>query len=1004
MSRSQRQGARPAAYRALLAGGSASLALLSGGAATAQEAPDQGQAAVELGEVVVTGSRIARRDYASNSPLVSVTAEAIENTGQVTVEKALTQMPQFSGAMGQSTSGSSSTSLNGGQAYASLRGLGSKRTLLLLDGKRLQPSNPDGSVDLNIIPEALIGNVEVITGGASTAYGSDATAGVVNFRLKRDFSGVTVASQYGVSDYGDGESFRLSVTAGDRFADDRGRAVISLDYSMRDTALQAERDYYYRRNRESNTAIIAQGTAQFGTNRPTLAAVNDVFVGQYGTAPVLGVNGFYNGQIGFNTGDQTLFNLGGASKVMNLRDPETDNAFLNAAGTNMLWGWTRNSVQNDNERYSLFSRVDYEVAPNVDFFIQGSLTSYQSEGIFNPTLAGLAYALNVPVTNPYIGADFAKILASRPNPTADFVFWKDLDFAGPRLQSYAYDVYQFISGLSGDVGYKDWTWEAYVSVSKAQFENNQTGGVSRAAISRLLYSPTGGSEFCSGGLNPFGNHVPSAECANYVTRRTTNTNELTQRMAEVTVQGGLFTLPAGEVRFAVGADYRYNHFAFQPDSLLDQPDGTSDILGYSPLRASSGEVDTTEVYAEFLVPLLRDLPFIQELELDLGYRYSDYSSVGGVHAYKADLNWRINEPLRLRGGYNRAVRAPSVGELYSPISSATVDIGTATGANTSGDPCDIRSSFRNGPDGAKVRQLCIDLGVPSSIIDTYQFGASQVFALTGGNPQLEEETADTYSFGAVVQSTFKSPWLSNITASIDWYQIKVSEAVGTLGVGNAIRYCFNNGGNNPTYDKNNYYCSLQGRSAADGNMVAPRQPLLNLGQFNVTGVDLQFDWRLHLADIGLPDDGTLSFGSAISYLSSFEIQALPGAPTYDYAGTWGTAIEANAGQAHPEWKANSSITYSRDSWNIGLRWRHMSEMMNSARVTSPTSTTLGVDVYDVFDLNARVDAPYGTTLRFTVTNLFNEAPPQVGDVRGTYDPQNYDVLGRYYTVAVSKTF
>lgn len=176
MSRSQRQGARPAAYRALLAGGSASLALLSGGAATAQEAPDQGQAAVELGEVVVTGSRIARRDYASNSPLVSVTAEAIENTGQVTVEKALTQMPQFSGAMGQSTSGSSSTSLNGGQAYASLRGLGSKRTLLLLDGKRLQPSNPDGSVDLNIIPEALIGNVEVITGGASTAYGSDATA------------------------------------------------------------------------------------------------------------------------------------------------------------------------------------------------------------------------------------------------------------------------------------------------------------------------------------------------------------------------------------------------------------------------------------------------------------------------------------------------------------------------------------------------------------------------------------------------------------------------------------------------------------------------------------------------------------------------------------------------------------------------------------------------------------------------------------------------------------
>jgi len=973
-------------------------------AAVAQEASEDPGAAVEVSEIVVTGSRIARRDYASNSPLVSVTTEAIENTGQVTVEKALTQMPQFSGAMGQSTAGSSSTSLNGGQAYASLRGLGSKRTLLLLDGKRLQPSNPDGSVDLNIIPEALIGNVEVITGGASTAYGSDATAGVVNFILKRNFNGVTVASQYGVSDYGDGETFRTSITAGDAFAEGRGRAVISLDYSMRDVAYQSKRDYYFVRNRQSNTAIISQGAAWFGSNRPTLSAVNDVFVGQYGVNPVLGAGDFYNGQIGFNTGDQTLFNLGGASPVMNLKDPETDNHFLNAAGTNMLWGWNRGRIQNENERYSLFSRVDYQITPEIDFFLQGSLTSYESEGTFNPTLAGLAYALSAPVTNPYIGADFAHILASRPNPTADFALWKDLDFAGERLQSYAYNVYQFIGGLSGQVGYKDWTWEAYASASKADFENVQTGGVSRSAITRLLYSPTGGSEFCAGGFNPFGNHDPSAECVDYVRRNTTNTNELTQRMAEASMQGGLFNLPAGEVRFAAGLGYRYNHFDFRPDSALDQPDGTSDILGYSELRASSGDVDTTEVFAEFLVPLLRDLPFVKSLEMDLGYRFSDYSSVGGVHAYKADLNWQVNDVVRLRGGYNRAVRAPSVGELYSPVSSATVDIGTPSASNTNGDPCDYRSSFRNGPDAEKVKALCVSLGVPSALINDFQFGAAQVFALTGGNPDLQEETADTYSFGTVLQPTFQSPWLSNISASIDWYQIKVADAVGVLGVGNGIRYCFNDGGNNPTFDPNNYYCTLQDRGTNDGYMINPRQPLLNLGQFNVTGIDLQLDWRLPRGDVGLPDEGQLSVSSAISYLNSFEIQALPGAPTYDYAGTWGTAIEANAGQAHPEWKASTSVTYSRDSWNVGLRWRHMSEMINSARVTSPTSTARGVDAYDVFDLNARVTLPYDTSLRFTVTNLFNEAPPQVGDVRGTYDPQNYDTIGRYYTVAVTKTF
>ena len=998
------QNTRRVAYRALLAGACAYTALAAGVAHAQDALPEAEETVAQVSDIVVTGSRIARRDYTSNSPLASVTAEAIENTGQVTVEKALTQMPQFAGAQGQSTSGSSSTSLNGGQAYASLRGLGSKRTLILLDGKRLQPSNPDGSVDLNIIPEALIGNVEVITGGASTAYGSDATAGVVNFRLKNDFQGVTLASQYGISDYGDGESFRVSVTAGDRFAEGRGRAVISLDYSMRERAFQSERDYYFRRNRESNTAIVAQGSALFGANRPTLAAINDIFVGQYGTDPVQGSAGFYNGQIGFNTVDGTLFNLAGTSPVMNLRDPETDGAYLSAGGNNMLYGWTGNIVQNDNERYSLFSRVDYDITQNISGYIQGSLTNYESEGVFNPTLAGLAYALTVPASNPYISNDFRHILNSRADPDADFTFWKDLDFAGPRLQNYAYDVYQFIGGLSGQVGIKDWTWEAYASASKAKFLNTQVGGVSRDAMTDLLYSPTGGNEFCAGGLNPFGNHTPSAECISYVVRKTTNTNELTQRMAEASVTGSLFELPAGEVRFAAGVGYRYNHFEFVPDAQLSRPDGTSDVLGYAPLWASSGEVDSTEVFAEVLVPLLKDLPFIQSLEMEFGYRYSDYSSVGGVQAYKADLNWQVNDIFRLRGGYNRAVRAPSVGELFAPISTATVGIGTPTAANTDGDPCDVRSSFRQGPNSQQVADLCVALGVPEALIDTYQFGAAQVFALTGGNPDLEEETADTYSFGTVIQPQFSSPWLSNISASIDWYKIEVADAVGTLGVGNAIRYCFNDGGNNPTYDANNYYCQLQDRSTVDGNMVNPLQPLLNLGAFNVTGVDLQVDWRLHLADLGFGDTGSLAFGTTVSYLDSFEIQALPGAPVYDYVGTWGTAIEANAGQAHPEWKAVSSVTYSRDRWNVGLRWRHTSEMINSARVTSPTSTTRGVDAYDVFDLNARVDLPFDTTVRFTVTNLLNEEPPQVGNVRGTYDPQNYDVLGRYYSVAVSKKF
>lgn len=742
----------------------------------------------------------------------------------------------------------------------------------------------------------------------------------------------------------------------------------------------------------------------FGSNRPTLAAVNSIFVGKYGVAPLTGSGGFYTGQIGFNTVDTTVFNNVGTSPVSNFKDGETDRYYYNMSKTQLNFGWPDGNVQNNNERYALFGRVDYEITDKISYFAQATMTSFESTGVTNPTLASNVYGLTVPVTNPFMPQDFAYILASRPDPTADFQFYKAFDMAGPRYQRYAYDVWQILTGLDGDVGYKDWTWEAYVSVSQAKFENGQSGGISRSAVTKLLYSPTGDRDICEGGFNPFGDRIPAQQCLDYIKRTSLNTNELKQRMAEVTVQGGLFELPAGEVRFAVGADYRYNAFDFRPDGQFNMPDGTSDILGYSVLKPSGGDVSTNEIYAELLIPVLRDLPMVKELNLDLGYRYSDYSSVGGVSAYKADMDWQLVDFLRLRGGYNRAVRAPSVGELYSPVSTGSVGIGSPSATNTNGDPCDIRSSFRKGPDKDKVVALCLAQGVPPALIADYQLGTAQVFALTGGNPDLKEETADTYSFGAVVQSQLTSPWLSGLSASIDWYRIKITDAVGTLGVANAIRYCFNDGGNNPTFDANNYYCKLMERNPSSGVPINPRQPLLNLGTFDVQGIDLQTDWRLRLDEVGLSDPGVFSISTALSYLSSFKIQALPGAPTYDYAGTWGTAIESAAGVAHPEWKANTSFNYSRGDWSIGLRWRHISAMENSARVTSPTSTSRGVDAYDAFDLNARASLPYDVNVRLSVTNLFNKEPPQAGDVPGSFDAQNYDVLGRYYTFALSKKF
>jgi iron complex outermembrane receptor protein len=505
--------------RAFLVGSCASIALIAGAAHAQSSVPTAPPASVEPDqdanappeEITVTGSRIARSDYVANSPIVSLSSETLENTGRVTVESALTQMPQFAGAFGQGNTGSTSTGLNGGQATASLRGLGSKRTLILMDGRRLQPSNPDGSVDLNTIPEALIENIEVITGGASTTYGSDATAGVVNFRLRRNFKGIELNGQTGVSNYGDGNTYRITATTGSAFADERGHAVLSIDYTRRDTAQQAERDYFTFRTSTPGLATIPQGNAIFGANLPTLAAVNSVFVGQYGTRALTGnAAGRYTGQIGFNT-DQTLFSTTGVP-VLNYRDPQTDEAYIVNSGTNsqqVNFGYNGGSIQADLDRYSVFGKVDYDVTDSIKAFTQFSYTTYSSTGLTNPTLASNVYGLTVPTTNPFITPAFRSILASRPTPNAPFTFYKALSILGPRIQSYDYDVYQITAGLSGKIGVRDWTWDLYANTSRAKFENAQSGGASAGAVSRLLNSTTGGTELCAGGFNPFGNVTPS---------------------------------------------------------------------------------------------------------------------------------------------------------------------------------------------------------------------------------------------------------------------------------------------------------------------------------------------------------------------------------------------------------------------------------------------------------------------------------------------------------------
>ncbi len=937
-------------------------------------------------EIVVTGSRIARKDYSAQTPIVTLGAATVEKTGSPTLDTALKEQPQFTASTGSSTNSSG----NGGQANVQLRGLGRQRTLVLMDGRRLPPSNSDGSVDINTIPSALIENVEIITGGASAVYGSDAVAGVVNIRMKHHFDGLEVDAQGGVSGHGDADTYKVSVAAGGEFAQGRGGNVFSAEYTQRDAITLADRNFTTGANRDS---VLPNGLVSFATNAPSQAAINAVFA-KYGVAPgtVKATNSF-----GFN-GDGSLFSTG--QTVQDYRGSTDPSLVHLTTGTVQAEGRQYRYLQLPLQSYSVFDRASYDLTNDLHAFAQFYFTNEVASTRLNPLPAPSSATSGVPlvpVTNPFIPADLQTLLASRANPTAPFALSKRFDVTGGRLQQNTTNVFQLVGGLDGKLPVKDWTWSADATYGRNDITILQPNWTSRSGLASLLNAADGGASICAGGFNPFGNQPVSAACQAVFTKRLHTTEELEQKVIEANLQGGLFQLPAGEVRFAAGVDYREDSFRYDPDSLI----ASGDIIAASGAYFS-GRTDAKEVYGELLVPVLKDLPLIKALDADLGFRVSDYNTVGTVTTYKADVSWKTVFDLTFRGGYERAIRAPNVGELDTPESQGVTIIGLA-GALGSGDPCDINGAYRKGASAAQVRALCIANGVPASLVDTYTFSQQSAGIISGGNTKLREETADTFSIGGVWRPRFEPALIRNISLSVDYYNIDVQDAIGTITAPLALSRCFNaTGSTNPTYDPNNIFCKLISRNS-DGTPNTISTQSLNLGGYKTSGVDIQLDWRFPTAALGLPDGGQLSVNLLTTYLASFQIKSLPGDPFLEYAGTIGNGQIDPVAISRPHWKSNLYLSYDRGPATVGLTWRYIGAMENAANVGVTNGTALGVSPVSYFDLNLRYRLTRKLELWGTIANLADKQPPVYPSV-GSTDGATYDVIGRAFTVGVKARF
>ncbi|MGB7208482.1 MAG: TonB-dependent receptor, partial [Pyrinomonadaceae bacterium] len=518
-------------------------------------------------------------------------------------------------------------------------------------------------------------------------------------------------------------------------------------------------------------------------------------------------------------------------------------------------------------RYNVFSQVDYEINPFVEVYGQFLYTQFESKTELAPTpSAGGATGVRVPYNNLYVSSELAAILATRPNPTGTFLLDKRFNALGPRRSVETYSVGQMTLGARGDLGLaEDWTYDIYAAYGRVQRDTVQTGNVSRSALQQLLNSniagvSDGGNQFCAGGYDWFGETALSAACQAFIGRTSKNKLVYEQRNVEAVIQGPLFELPAGEVLTAFGASYREDTFDFLADGSLSAPITVqptiaplltgNDIAGFNPSANLSGETNVAEIFGEVLIPILSDVPAIQELNVTLAGRSSDYNTVGRVETYKGDVDWTVVDGLRFRGGYSQAIRAPSVGELFGPQLLGFPSVGNASATGNAGDPCDINSGYRNPANAARaasVRALCVAQGVPLAAVDTYTVTNNQVPTITGGNPNLAEETATTWSAGIVVAPQFGGLF-DRLSFSLDYYKIEVEGAIGAIGVGTGLQQCFNAGAtgttegtSNPTYTNTNFFCALIQRNPLNGNITNFPANNQNLGGLFTSGVDFLID-------------------------------------------------------------------------------------------------------------------------------------------------------------------
>jgi len=966
------------------------------GSAMAQDTtttPPSSTKAKELQTIVVTGSRIRRVDIETSNPVISISRQAIQSTGSLTLGSVIQAIPANTGSFANPQTN------NGGGTGAStvnLRGLGSNRTLVLLNGNRIINS------DLNSIPTSMVESVEVLSDGASAIYGADAIGGVVNIITRRNYQGAEFSTDYGISDHSDGARQGYSFTFGQ--SGDKGSIMGGIQYNKQDQILAGNRSF-------SKNSVSLTGS----TNTPPYQ-----YVGGSTFNPAENIQLPTNMQSIFGCSRVSL-NPGGNSQVVST-------ANYHCFGNSDKYNYAPiNLIMTPQERTYAWLSGDYHLSDNVDAYLQFYHTKASSAFQLAPALLGSLYGASISAQSYYNPFGVAY------NGVNGLDFRARLTGAGNRFAQYGTTTDQLFTGFKGSLQLfgHDWDWNLGLGYGHTS-QVTITGGLPNVQLLNQEMGPSGldaaGNVVCGvpvGGVVPTANIIAGCTPLNgFAVNSPANVALLKAAAAEAVsnayslqryehfdANGALFDLPGGTVRLAVGADYRqeYSNSIVDPVLLLNPATGNC-TLGSQCSANLQGGYNVKEAYGELFVPIVKDMPFAKSLNVTLGDRYSRYSTFGNTNNTKLAFEWRPINDLLLRGTVTTVFRAPTVGDVYgSPVSSAP---------KLSSDPC-------NGYTGSPVDPACVNVPTNGTFVNNDVATGQQIKAVNSGSAYagfpLGAEKGKSFDWGLV----YDPHWLPGFSTSLDFWRVYLNNTITSVGAQTILDLCSAG---------QTQYCPLItrfGPGPNQGQIAQILQPTVNLGRTDVSGLDFGFRYNLPQFDVMGVNPGHFMVGFNSTYLSKFDVQTAPGLPgnsVYHMAGhflPFGSAAQGACPTSvggiclFSRWRAQANIGWTMGPWEASWRMRYIGKFrlgstdpsqgmsaIPSFAANNPQELDYGSTTYNDVSLAYEIQ-PINTKIQVGINNVFNKQPPFLyanNTLNANTDPADFDLIGRYYWGRVTVKF